>query len=847
VTAAPFPLFGADRWNQMRALVDRLDALDAAARTAELDRIAATDPELAQAVRALGTIRTENGASSVPASRRFAQVGMPEKIGPFTLLREVGSGGMGVVFLAERQGADFTQRVALKLLDGGTARISRLAARERGVLSSLTHPNITAFVDAGSESGCAWLAMEYVDGERLPDHCRQHDLDVQARVRLFDQVCAAVAYAHAQLVVHRDLKPSNVLVNREGTVKLLDFGIALALDSSDPEAPATQVFTPEYAAPEQLRGERATTATDVYALGLMLYELIGGTRLPTLEHGGDWTTAELVRRATGAASGRGSRRDPKSVVRLLRGDLGHIIAHALARAPQDRYQSVALLREDLRRWFDHRPLGIGRPGPARRAARFVRRHRAAVTIAVLAAIALVATSGIALWQAHDARLMAARADHARSFLNELFLNANPYDAKHGTETVVGFLHDAGQRIDTEFADAPDMAILLRSTIASALIRLDHPKAARDLYLRNLEQTTQIYGPRSPQVGEDLSNLARASEDSGDLDAARNDFEKAYALLKDAGEDHARGRVNVMTGLSSMAMRRGDYASAEHWSELVLNEREAHEGPRSPDIAMDLMNLANEAIYQEHFPKALTFAERAHAMLVQVLGPEHPRSIYVDSSLGVALLDMGRCRDAVATLGNAATVARRDLPPGARMLSVVLGNLGRAQACAGDDAAGIASLRQAVAIASATHDLNIGTIELRLGVIELQAHDPEAKKTLDASRRDLSAVASHFQGSSANALWADAAYGDALAVDGKAAEGEKLAREARAKMQAGKDSDNSTLGEIDLLLADVRARRSDAVEAQALREQALQIFERVYGADHPKTRKLAAQLTRTKSG
>ncbi len=667
------------------------------------------------------------------------------------------------------------------------------------------------------------------------------------RVRLFDQVCAAVAYAHAQLVVHRDLKPSNVLVNREGTVKLLDFGIALALDSSDPEAPATQVFTPEYAAPEQLRGERATTATDVYALGLMLYELIGGTRLPTLEHGGDWTTAELVRRRNGRSVRSGfARGSEKRRAPAARRSGPHHCACACAGAAGS-LPSVALLREDLRRWFDHRPLGIGRPGPARRAARFVRRHRAAVTIAVLAAIALVATSGIALWQAHDARLMAARADHARSFLNELFLNANPYNAKHGTETVVGFLHDAGQRIDTEFADAPDMAILLRSTIASALIRLDHPKAARDLYLRNLEQTTQIYGPRSPQVGEDLSNLARASEDSGDLDAARNDFEKAYALLKDAGEDHARGRVNVMTGLSSMAMRRGDYASAEHWSELVLNEREAHEGPRSPDIAMDLMNLANEAIYQEHFPKALTFAERAHAMLVQVLGPEHPRSIYVDSSLGVALLDMGRCRDAVATLGNAATVARRDLPPGARMLSVVLGNLGRAQACAGDDAAGIASLRQAVAIASATHDLNIGTIELRLGVIELQAHDPEAKKTLDASRRDLSAVASHFQGSSANALWADAAYGDALAVDGKAAEGEKLAREARAKMQAGKDSDNSTLGEIDLLLADVRARRSDAVEAQALREQALQIFERVYGADHPKTRKLAAQLTRTKSG
>jgi hypothetical protein len=182
-----------------------------------------------------------------------------------------------------------------------------------------------------------------------------------------------------------------------------------------------------------------------------------------------------------------------------------------------------------------------------------------------------------------------------------------------------------------------------------------------------------------------------------------------------------------------------------------------------------------------------------------------------------------------------------------MLGSVLGNLGRAQACAGDAADGIANLRLAVAIASAAHDLNIGTIELRLGTIELQAHDPEAEKTLAASRKDLSATSSRFQDAKANLLWADAAYGDVLVADGKAAEGENLAREARTRIQAYKDSDSSTLAEIDLLLADIRSRQSDTMQAHALREEALQIFERVYGADHPKTRALAAQLGRTKTG
>lgn len=237
----PSPLFAPERWQELRAHIDRLQALDSAARAAEIDRIAGTDAELALALRALADTQAGFDAAASPPMHEA----LPEKIGPFRRLREIGAGGMGVVWLAERRGSDFTQRVALKLLDGRVGRLSRLAARERNILAALAHPNITAFVDAGVQEGHAWLAMEYVDGAPLLDYCAQHDLDPRERVRLFDQVCAAVAHAHTQLVVHRDLKPSNVLVNREGVVKLLDFGIALVLDSGDAATPATQVFTPE--------------------------------------------------------------------------------------------------------------------------------------------------------------------------------------------------------------------------------------------------------------------------------------------------------------------------------------------------------------------------------------------------------------------------------------------------------------------------------------------------------------------------------------------------------------------------------------------------------------------------
>ena len=834
------PLFTAEQWRELRASIDRLDALDADTREAELQRIAADDPDMARALRAFAEADATLGTLPPLVVGRTSFDASPAQVGPFRLSHEIGAGGMGVVYLAQREGADFVQRVALKLLDG---RVSRLAARERTVLAALTHPNITAFVDAGIENGRAWLAMEYVDGEPMLEYCKQRALGVRERVRLFDQVCAAVAHAHAQLVVHRDLKPSNVLVNRDGVVKLLDFGIALMLDPRNVQTPATQVFTPEYAAPEQLRGERVTTATDVYALGLLLYELLCGKRLPTLGHDNEWTTAELARfsttrndddRSTPAA-------DAKTPARLLRGDLGRILARALAAEPDRRYPSVVSLREDLERWLEHRPLGIARPALTYVAARFVRRHRAAVAVAALAILGLIATSIAAVWQAHEARLMAARADHARTFLNALFLDANPFDAKRGAANIASILTDAGQRIDSEFTDAPETAILLRSTIASALLRLDQPKSAHELYIRNLEETRALYGEHAPQVGEDLSNLARSSEDSGDIDGARSEYEQAYALLRDAGEDYARGRVSVMTGLSAMALRRSDYAQAQHWDEEVLRERQAHEGPSSPDIAMDLMNLSNIAMYQEHFAESENLAQRSHAMLTQVLGPDHPRMIYVDNVLGIALMNAGKCDAAVATLQHSVAVARKTLGPSAPMLASNLANLGRAQACAGDDAAAMASIREGLSIFAAAHSISIGTVELRLGLVELHARDRDALKTLEASRTDIAAAAAHLAGSNVNALWAEAADGDARAIAGDVASGENLAREARTKLLAGNDAGDSTLAEIDTLFADILDRKPAPAEARTVREEALKVFTRVYGADHPRTRTVAAQL------
>ena len=849
-------LFAPERWAIVRELVDRLDALEPHERARELDVVAASDPQLAQTARALLDATQESRTAPLQGFvERLAssqEEPVPSRIGPFRPLRRIGSGGMGVVYLAERDGPDFTQRVALKLLDGNVARMARFAARERRILAALAHPNITAFVDAGSDSIRTWLAMEYVDGQPLVDYCQHHATALRARVRLFDQVCAAVEHAHSQLVVHRDLKPSNVLVSTEGVAKLLDFGIAQMLDSTDERTPATRVFTPEYASPEQLRGDHATTATDIYSLGLMLYELVTGKRLPTIERrgDGDWTTAELARLATLVPSGSAPAPvvsgDARVVARQLRGDLGRIIAHCVATEPAQRYASVSLMREDLARWLDDRPLTIARANFAYVASRFVRRHRVAVGITAIALLGLLTLSIVALWQAQRAQLMAARADRARSFLADMFAGADPFAAKQSGKNSVDLLKDGAKRLEKEFGDAPEMQAELRSTIAIVLDRIGEPKQALELQLRSVEQFRQIYGMHSPQVGAALSQLALAREDSGDLEGARADFTESYEILQGRDNSYAKERINAVTGLAKLANLRGDFADAERAHEAVLRERQASEGPDSADIAMDLMNLAADSLYAERYAQAESLAQRAHAMLERTVGPSHARSIYVDNVLGLAQASKGDTQASLATLRATAELARKTLQPGAMMIGNVTGSLGSALMLAGDYAGAISALSEARTLNDASKNPRRAQTSMLLGLAQLRTGRPEALATLRESREAMQAMASRQSSDIAFTTWGQAAYGAALAGGGDLAQGERLAREARAQLLASPRAQSVRLGEIDALLADVLERKGESGEARTLRKEAVATFTRVYGAQHPRTLAMAAVLGGTSS-
>lgn len=454
----------------LREAFDRLCELPVDARPAWLEANV-PDPERRERLRQLLKAHEGSGFLDVAAPDHAQRLAAPElvaeqlvgtRIGAFRLVRLLGQGGMSAVFLAEREGSDFTQQVALKLLRRGlySELEQRLFQRERQVLATLDHPNIARLIDGGvTETGVPYLAMERVDGVPITTYAATHGLDLRARLAMFLALCGAVAEAHRNLVVHRDIKPANTLVTADGSVKLLDFGIAKLVGEEGSDVQATVgAFTPDYAAPEQREGGTITTATDVYGLGVLLHELLLGLRpqgTPTRR------PSSRVNETGGAA---GAALPPARLRRTLRGDLDNILLKALAEEPAHRYASAAALAADVEAWLQGRPVMAHPPSRLYRARKFVRRHRGGVALTALFAAGLLAAFGLTAWQAEVARREAQRADAVRDFLIELFDAAKadlPSNEKPGPEALV---HEAIRRLQ----DDPAMEAGLRDELMLTL-------------------------------------------------------------------------------------------------------------------------------------------------------------------------------------------------------------------------------------------------------------------------------------------------------------------------------------------------------------------------------------------
>ncbi|MFI4954228.1 MAG: serine/threonine-protein kinase, partial [Burkholderiales bacterium] len=462
------------RWQRIGAIFDEMVEAPADARAGLLDRLCGNDIQLRREVEAL---LVADGAADrfdrgVDSARNAAVVDWAnnddveavragDRVGPWQLIAELGRGGMGVVWLAERADGQFEQRAALKLIKRGMDSAAVLARfrRERQILARLEHPHIARLLDGGiADDGLPYFAMEYVQGLPLLRYAAQKNLGLEERIRLFLDICSAVQFAHRQLVVHLDLKPSNVLVTADGTAKLLDFGIAKLFSAEIDDATWTgdgqnRPLTPAYAAPEQLGGAAVSTATDVYALGAILYELLTSRRPHDL---GDAPTREEIRKLLEATSPPlPSKRAPIDApvpAKRLRGDLDTVVLTALKREPERRYATVYALVVDLRSYLDGRPIAARRDSVVYRSGKFLGRHRLGAALTGIALVGLFATAIAALWEAGRAREQARQAETVTGFLIDIFRVADPKGAPGGARLSAVDVLDAGaQRVDAQLA------------------------------------------------------------------------------------------------------------------------------------------------------------------------------------------------------------------------------------------------------------------------------------------------------------------------------------------------------------------------------------------------------------
>ena len=593
------------RWREADAALDRLLDLPPEQRAGAL---AALSEDIRQLTAQLLAAHERQGVldqalpplSGSPTAEAMLNLpGVPERIGAWTLGEVLGRGGMSIVYAARRELPAGTQQAAMKLLT-----VAALAAdgrrrflREHQVLARLTHPRIAALLDAGVlEDGTPYLAMQRVDGERIDAWCRRQALHPRAIVTLFLQVCDTVAYAHRQLVVHRDLKPGNILVDREGTVRLLDFGIARLLDESvDAESTRTEfrALTPQYAAPEQFSGEDSGTAADVFGLGAVLYHLLTGRppRMPQQGHDTQITQPSRAVHSTEALP------PPARALfsRVLKGDLDAVLLKALQADPVDRYPDAASLADDLRRWLQERPVSAARAGGGYRARKFIARHRGGVAASLLLAAAIVAGVIGTLWQAQraehaaeQARREAVRATAVSEFLRSLFLAVSPSE-RGGIPDLLEVLEVGSQQARAAVADGrPWLAaeVLAVTGIARANVS-DYQGAIADLQL-----ATELYDAEPPddprQRADALRFLSVAWRNVGPVQRAVAPGERAVALLE--GVAGAEGQQ--VAARISLANALRDEGSQPQRTEQILRTAlaQAAEPPlRNTQVHLDALN------------------------------------------------------------------------------------------------------------------------------------------------------------------------------------------------------------------------------------------------------------------
>ncbi|HET6341141.1 MAG TPA: tetratricopeptide repeat protein [Gemmatimonadota bacterium] len=759
---------GPERWKELQPLIDAVLELEPEEGTDYLDRACAGDTTLrAELERLLASCRRAESLLETPAPIVFSALlsdsSIPEaRVGPYRIVGVAGYGGMGAVYVAERDDDQFRKRVALKLVRTGLALDPHVVQRfleERQILANLDHSGIARLFDGGvTPDGLPWFAMEYIEGTPIDRYCDGHRLDVRRRLGLFLQVCDAVQYAHRNLIVHRDLKPSNIFVTADGRTKLLDFGIAKLLATADeafgegspPTMTGLRPMTPEYASPEQIRGNPISTTSDVYSLGVLLCELLTGQRpfrsdgrsqtemeRAILEDEPERPSSSVARGDVRTAVARSSTGD--RLTRQLKGDLDTIVLTALQKEPERRYPSAEGLAADLRRHLENRPI-VARPDTRRyRAGKFLRRHPLGIAAMATFVALLSGFSVVTRVQSERTARERDKAESLASFLSGLLRSPDPWYGQGEAVTVREILNDAVRRLDQDRTIEPEVRAQLRYVIGEAYWGLGALEPARRVLESSIADQRRSLGP-DIDVGGTQAVLAMTLYDMDEFAAAESIARESVAsrrrrvgdghveltsplvilgdILRSVGheqeaERYLREAVEIQRAqrpivparlafavnkLGHVHMEHGEYTKADSLYREVLELRRGALGESHPDVGLAYVNLAR-ARHELGDTSAATLVRRGMEIKRPAFPADHPELALDMTHLANILVDRGQLAPAESLFRGALAIQIKALGPAHTTNGPVLTGLGRARLERGDPFEAESLLRQAMTVLS----------------------------------------------------------------------------------------------------------------------------------------------------
>jgi len=753
------------------AEIDRLLDKSRPERAVLLNTLAHSRPELHALV--MDMLEQED-----PVNRGFMEPGatpaaqnalQPDsRLGPYRIIRLLGEGGMGEVWLASRDDGLYEGQVAIKTLHpyfaGGALRDRFL--REAKVLGRLAHTNIARLLDAGIQDGVVYLVLEYVSGRPIDVACDAEKLDIDARLRIFLQLCAGVAHAHSSLVVHRDIKPGNVLLTADGVPKLLDFGIANFYEPEAGSQPSDitrltgRIFTPEYAAPEQVLGQEITTATDVYSLGVLLYVLLAG-KLPY----------EAANRERATWEQSVLHQDPQPLPRELDRDLENIVQKALKKRPEERYATVAAFADDVRRYLDGEPVFARADSAWYHLRKFAQRNRLAVGATLAVVVALGAGLAIALWQLEVARAERRHAEEVREFMASIFRSADPFSTGKETMTAADLLALARERIDRELVSQPRTAVEMLILVGQTQGNLDQRDAAKAALRKAIELAERLQPRDEVLLAQARGLLVVVMAVSGEGAKARPLAEEVLPALRKHRPATGAVLSEVLSVMAYVESQDGNKDLSISLAREALAEIIAAIGPDRPETVSARFHLGTMLVQANRFAEARPIAEQVlrEARALATPGESGALLLQAEELYGRALVETGEYQAAIPHLEAAVELSFQINGPKNDWTYSALSNLGRAQQQLGDYKAFVDTRRRAYESVNRGHlkarmSANLARASLMAGQV------PEA---LEMFPRAIEFTKEHDTGKRSWLAIVQSEYGAALALSGKFDEADRL--------------------------------------------------------------------------